>query len=52
MNAPKRGFAIVLILLLLGACAHADEAFQYQEGNRWGSSADRIDQYLDTAFEL
>ena len=52
MNAPKRGFAIVLILLLLLSCAHADEAFQYQEGNRWGSSADRIDQYLDTAFEL
>ena len=45
-------FALLLtVMLLAGSAAYADEAFRFVPGNRWGSSADRIDQYLDTAFE-
>ena len=42
---------VLALALAFGSFALADEPFQYEEGNRWGSSADRIDQYLDTAFE-
>ncbi|MBQ3761019.1 MAG: FTR1 family iron permease [Clostridia bacterium] len=50
MKKTMRCFALLAVLMLL-SCALADEAFQYTQGNRWGSSADRIDRYLDTAFE-
>ncbi len=43
---------IMALMLVLSCTAFADAPFEYEEGNRWGSSADRIDRYLDTAFEL
>ncbi|MBQ6646498.1 MAG: FTR1 family protein, partial [Clostridia bacterium] len=52
MKSIARFLALALALLLaLCSFAIADEAFQFETGNRWGSSADRIDQYLDMAFE-
>ena len=51
MKSISRLIALLLALMLLTGAAWADEAFKYTEGNRWGSSADRIDLYLDTAFE-
>ena len=55
MKAWKRGLAWLMLALVLfcasPVCALADAPFEYEEGNRWGSSADRIDQYLDAAFE-
>ena len=55
MRGCKRGLAWLMLVLVL-LCANplnalADTPFEYEEGNRWGSSADRIDQYLDAAFE-
>ncbi len=51
MKRTLRIFALMTVVVMLAGMACAEEAFQYEEGNRWGSSADRIDQYLDTAFE-
>ena len=55
MKGCKRGLAWLMLVLVLictnPLSALADTPFEYEEGNRWGSSADRIDQYLDAAYE-
>jgi len=49
---PLAWLAVALVMLCaMPFDAFADTPFEYEEGNRWGSSADRIDQYLDAAFE-
>ena len=57
MKLFRQCTALLMLLLMIvtlgasGLSAMAEAPFEYEEGNRWGSSADRIDQYLDTAFE-
>ncbi|MCR4622809.1 MAG: FTR1 family iron permease [Clostridiales bacterium] len=52
MKSLVRISVLIIALMLVVSCsAYADAPFEYEEGNRWGSSADRIDRYLDEAFE-
>ncbi len=52
MKSLVRISAFIIALILVVSCpVYADAPFEYEEGNRWGSSADRIDRYLDEAFE-
>ena len=51
-NGLKRGFSLLFAFLLLFMTLQSHLAFaETEEGNRWGSAADQIDQYLDAAFE-
>ena len=38
---------LITVMTIHSAYVYAET----EEGNRWGSAADQIDQYLDTAFE-
>ena len=51
-NRLYRTFHLVLAILIAVLTIDPARCFaETVEGNRWGSAADQIDQYLDTAFE-